>query len=312
VRTLLLRPRLLWNFLDVFENDFPQIPTHHLKSAAASISIIIPFRDRWDMTYQCLQSINFGTINQQTCDVILIDNGSTEPFTKQGMQSIVNTHKNMTIIHDHSSFNFSKLMNTGVAHCKGQIAILLNNDVIFDVKQFEAFCDLAQRLNSSHKLGALGLTLLYPDETSVQHLFIAPDVKLAGAHPGAGMTYDPRHAWYQGTRRVPAVTGAVWAVDVKNFEDIGGFDESLRTAYQDLEYCMRATHKGYEIFTAAHLKAIHLESATRKRDNPQDQLAQYWQLTSQHTHAWRYPSYLSLWSQRPLLRWFERKFPLNF
>ena len=47
------------------------------------------------------------------------------------------------------------------------------------------------------------------------------------------------------------------------FDAIGGFDEELRVAFNDVDFCLRAREKGFRIVWTPYAELIHHESATR-------------------------------------------------
>jgi hypothetical protein len=51
------------------------------------------------------------------------------------------------------------------------------------------------------------------------------------------------------------------------FEALDGFDESFAVAYNDIDYCLRASAKGYRILFTPHAELLHVESATRGSDD---------------------------------------------
>jgi GT2 family glycosyltransferase len=49
------------------------------------------------------------------------------------------------------------------------------------------------------------------------------------------------------------------------FEELGGFDEKLAVAFNDIDFCLRARHQGYDVVSTPFAELIHYESATRGR-----------------------------------------------
>jgi GT2 family glycosyltransferase len=47
------------------------------------------------------------------------------------------------------------------------------------------------------------------------------------------------------------------------FEAVGGFDEELKVAFNDVDFCMRVREKGYRIGWTPYAELNHYESATR-------------------------------------------------
>jgi GT2 family glycosyltransferase len=52
------------------------------------------------------------------------------------------------------------------------------------------------------------------------------------------------------------------------FTEVGGFDEQIPVAFNDVDLCLRVRERGYLIVYTPYAKLYHLESATRKKLHP--------------------------------------------
>nr|MCU0762429.1 glycosyltransferase [Hydrogenophaga sp.] len=69
-----------------------------------------------------------------------------------------------------------------------------------------------------------------------------------------------------------AVTGACMVVRRNVFDELGGFDEALGVAYNDVDFCLRARKAGYRNVWTPHAEMIHHESISRGfEDSPEKQ-----------------------------------------
>ena len=98
------------------------------------ISIIIPFRDRAELTQTCVESIKKYGSDKIKHEIILIDNGSTETETLSWIKSIT-AQKNISSIRINEPFNFSRLNNKARSQCQGNYLLFLNNDIEFRSEQ---------------------------------------------------------------------------------------------------------------------------------------------------------------------------------
>jgi GT2 family glycosyltransferase len=64
------------------------------------------------------------------------------------------------------------------------------------------------------------------------------------------------------------VTGACMMVRRRVFEEVGGFDERIRVAFNDVDLCLRIRERGYLIVYTPGATLIHHESASRKALHP--------------------------------------------
>lgn len=291
-----------------------------LRLTGIKIGVVVPFRDRWEMTLSCLKSLERQQIDRTvTLNLYLVNNGSSASETLDGLKEYKNRYSksslsSIKVLDLDIPFNFSILCNKasvladndGCSH-----VLLLNNDI-----EFQDSSTIQHMLNTmltikreGLRVGAIGCTLLYPNRI-IQHLYVAPGVKIIAAHPGKGMKFDQKQVWHAAPRQVPAVTGALMLTSVEAWLAVGGLDENLPSSGQDVDYCMKLTRKNYSILVPGRVCAIHKEGVSRgnslcRRDVQYmyDRWPELW-LGSQ--------SALSHWSEVPLLRLISKKFPWEF
>ena len=63
--------------------------------------------------------------------------------------------------------------------------------------------------------------------------------------------------------------------DRRIFEALSGFDTSLATACNDVDFCLRALEAGYLNVYTPNAQAYHLESATRGYEDTPEKLARF-------------------------------------
>jgi GT2 family glycosyltransferase len=69
-------------------------------------------------------------------------------------------------------------------------------------------------------------------------------------------------------RTVTAVTGACLMVKRALWEEMHGFDETLRVAFNDVDFCLRLVRVGYRNVYTPLAELTHKESSTRGRRHP--------------------------------------------
>jgi GT2 family glycosyltransferase len=84
-------------------------------------------------------------------------------------------------------------------------------------------------------------------------------------HIGTGL--DPRYGLGTRTamlnRQVSSVTGAFFSIRKQLYKSLGGFDESLASAYQDVVFCNKVRSAGMNLAIYANTRVKHLEGVTR-------------------------------------------------
>ena len=290
-----------------------------------SVAAIIPFRDAWPMTLNCVESLLRQNLNRLQLTICLVDNGSCKKETEDGVEELRSQWQNrfpatdahspkLHIIRDNRPFNFSELNNSAVQFLTDpqhsptpDFLLFLNNDTLWEAP------DSLERLVSfatlSPRIGAVGCTLLYRN-SNVQHFFLAPGVKLAGAHPGKGISLNMKHAWYSDPRPVAAVTGAVLLVSVAYFQQVKGFDSALATSCQDLDLCLKLQELGFENWVLPDVYVRHFETSTRLKKNQAIEITYVSSKWGARLAMNRfYSPDLTRWSERPALSWGESAYP---
>ena len=228
-----------------------------------SISIIIPTRNGLDLLQPCLASI-LARDTAKT-EILIVDNGSDDPATLAWFEEVAERH-GVRILSDPGDFNFSRINNMAAEAATGEILCFLNNDT--EIVSGD-WLNRARTFLSLPEIGAVGARLLFPDGT-LQHFGIALGM---GAHRVAGIPHlglDGHLPGYLGKARllqeVSAVTAACLFVRRADFLAVGGFEEDLRVAYNDVDLCLKIGAKGLKILADPDITLIHKESRTRGSD----------------------------------------------
>ncbi len=225
---------------------------------AYSVGAIIPFRDQGSLTERCLGSI-LGS-RDGIDDIVLVDNGSSEPES-WALRHRWQRLKNVRLLDFPGPFNWSAINNAAAATCTSDLLLFLNNDIeAVGADWLGAMIEHAQR----PEVGAVGARLVYPDGT-LQHAGTVMGLLGAAGHLFVGM--PPGETGYfladRTVRAYSAVTAACMLVRRSVFEEMGGFDENLAVAYNDVDFCLRLGEAGYRVLYTPHAELIHRESITR-------------------------------------------------
>jgi GT2 family glycosyltransferase len=222
------------------------------------VSIVVPFRDEADLLAACVASVE-RTAGWEPRELVLVDNRSWQPETLALERRLRGAGR--TLLAYDAEFNWSALNNWAAARSGGELLLFLNDDVEgLSSGWLAAMVEHALRA----EVGAVGARLLYPGG-GVQHAGV-----FLGARGGAGHAF--RHcpvgsAGYLGLAKVvrnwSAVTGACLLTSRAVFEEVGGFDERLPLAFNDVDYCLRLRDRGYRIVYTPFAELWHDESLTR-------------------------------------------------
>lgn len=228
-------------------------------TGSPQVSIIIPFRDGGTLLHRCVESIE-ETAGYENWNVLLVDNDSREPETAALLRQLTRRER-YSVLRDDQAFNWSRINNDAVRHVDGEFVLFLNNDIEGRSNGWlSSLVEHAQR----PEVGAASGRLLYPDGT-IQHAGLI--IGMGGVAGHAFRYCPPEYPGYFGmsvvTRNYSAVTGACMMVRRSVFEQVGGFDEELGVAYNDVDFCLRLREAGYLIVYTPYAELVHYESVTR-------------------------------------------------
>ena len=229
------------------------------------VSILIPTRDRADLLKLCVTSI-IEHSSYSNYEIIIIDNGSVEAATLHLFEDLPKDR--VRILRNDAPFNFSALNNHGACMANGELLCLMNNDIEILTR------DWLQEMTSFAMLpevGAVGARLWYPDGR-LQHGGVILGLGGVAGHchnhfPRGVPGYFGRMVLHQ---NFSAVTAACLVIRKAVFEAVGGLDESLTVAFNDVDFCLRVIEAGYRNVWTPYAEMKHHESASRGYENTLD------------------------------------------
>jgi O-antigen biosynthesis protein len=237
------------------------------------VSIIVPTRDHGDDVERCLRSV-FERSSWHDFEVVLLDNGSTDPDSLRVFGAWLEREpERVRLVRDDRPFNFSALNNRAAAEARGKYLLFLNNDTeVVTPDWIEAMLEQAQR----PPIGAVGAKLLYRDDT-IQHAGVVIGLGGVAGHSHKHYPADAPGYFYtlQSVTNYSAVTAACMMMRRAVFEELGGFDESLAIAFNDVDLCLRARAAGYRSVYLPHVVLYHYESKSRGYEDTPEKMERF-------------------------------------
>ena len=236
------------------------------------VSLIVPSTCRVPHVADCLRAVLSRTAYTAFEVIVVVagplplDRGQRAVLTRLGTDRRV---RPMTLQADR--FNYASANNAAVHQAEGTFVCLLNDDVA--PLQPGWLAAMVGHL-ADPQVGIVGARLLYPDR-SVQHagIILRPDG--TGEHAHRCLTRNA--PGYAGRARlsqeVSAVTGACLLTRRDLYDRLGGLDESFASAFNDIDFCLRARAAGWGVVLAAEAELIHHESLTYDRHYAADEQA---------------------------------------
>lgn len=243
---------------------------HPVPSPAPLVSIIVPTRDKVDILKACVESIQHGT-DYAAWEVLILDNDSREPETLDWFTHIAQDAR-IRVLPWPGPFNYSAINNFAVQHVRGDVVVLLNNDIEVISRDW-----LTEMVGHAlrREVGAVGAKLLYPNGM-VQHAGVVLGIGgVAGhVHRYLGGT-EPGYCFRAlATQNYSVVTAACLAVRKSVFEEVGGLDAvNLKVAFNDVDFCLKLLKAGYRNVFTPHALLYHHESLSRGHDDTPEKKA---------------------------------------
>jgi GT2 family glycosyltransferase len=205
---------------------------------ARKVGVVIASWNSASLLPACLDSL---AGQGEDLELLVVDNGSTD-----GTPDLLRARGVEHILLDRNT-GFSAAMNLGVSRTAAEAVLALNADTVLEPR---AVARLAAALAAEPRRGGvqprhLQLEEAVPGDPEVARLYSAGQALTADGRAfelGAGEEQD------EGTRRpreVFGVCGAACLLRREMFEELGGYDESYFSFYEDVDLNMRARVWGW-------------------------------------------------------------------
>jgi GT2 family glycosyltransferase len=225
------------------------------------VSILVPTRLYGSTTARCLASVLKETTYKNFELLILVRAEHMRAARSNSNFATLFADSRVRFIdHEEVSFNFSRVNNLGARAARGCLLCFINDDVEVISK------DWLDRLTARVTLNGVGATgpMLYYLSDAIQHAGV-----LLGVGGIADHAFKKRRRGHSGSfgrgaleQDYSAVTAACMLVRRNVFEDVGGFDEALPVAFNDVDLCIRIRRTGARILWTPSVEMYHHESLT--------------------------------------------------
>lgn len=197
--------------------------------ASNKISFVIPSYNKWGLLHQLLFDIY--QFNRDVFEVLVINNGSTDLEYFQGLEWWRNSKMlPIHVLELEENIGFLRACNAGVRASKGNMVILVSNDVRITE-------------NITNKI----------TETLTKSKSII-----------GGKYYLQSTGWNDfGDKMFPYLEGWLLAFTREAWNELGGFDEIFApNDYEDIDFSTKALAMGYSLVELGSPKVSHLGAKT--------------------------------------------------
>lgn len=235
------------------------------------VSVLIPNKDQKDTLKKCLDSV-FEKTTYQNYEIIIIENNSTEPETFAYYKEL-QKRSNVKVITWKEGFNYSAINNFGEREASGEYLLFLNNDVeVINPRWMEEMLGNCQR----PEVGITGAKLYYPDDT-IQHAGTIIGIGGIAGHAFLNMPRSRTGYLHKASiqMNLSAVTAACMMMKRSVFEQLGGFEEKLTVAFNDVDLCLRTVQEGYLVVYNPKVELYHYESKSRGSEDNEEKVRRF-------------------------------------
>ncbi len=246
----------------VFGKREPQIRP---KSVGDGISVIIPFRDKVDLTLKAVASIASQTV-ETWIEIILVNNQS-QPIEldrlRCGLDLIGRAGLQARVIDYPRPFNHSRQCNLGARVASGETLVFLNNDATLESP---TALDVMARWAGVPGVATVGARIVGPTgELQCAGLTVRQHL---GCEYNSPIEESRNPLFSTGLREVVGNSFACAAMRRRRFLDLGGLDEvCFPIGYNDVEFCLRAVHRGYRHLLTGWVSVVHMPGRSRGRSD---------------------------------------------
>jgi GT2 family glycosyltransferase len=245
---------------------------YHLEPRLTSeplVSIVIPTGGTTrEVRYQevvlvehCVQSI-LTTSTYKNFEIVVVVDSHVPAETRAALAAIGGAR--LRLVEFEAPFNFSAKINRGAVRSKGELLLILNDDMeVITPNWIERLVMYAQR----PEIGAVGGKLLWQDGR-LQHAGILFE---NGGYPGH-VYYGFTGGWSGYSNNVLvaqnflALTGACLMTRRDAFDEVGGFSLDFPLNYNDMDYCLKLVGSGRRNVYDPDTVLYHFESSSRSTD----------------------------------------------
>lgn len=181
--------------------------------------------------------------------VIVVDQGST-PENLARLAGAVAGRSDATLVSLAGNFGVAAGRNHGAALGHGRVIVGLDNDAAFDTA--DTLTSAVAALDAAPAVGAIGFRILV-DRTGADDLLSwgYPKALL----PRAGEIFD-----------ATTFVGAGHAIRRAAWDEAGGYDEALFFCWEELDFCLRAVARGWQVRYHGDIAVRHKVCPERRLD----------------------------------------------
>jgi len=237
-----------------------------LPSPAPKVTVIIPTALKLEFVQACMGSVLRDTTYPNVEFIVATDRSRVlTAAQRRFLDELKADARVRLLINDELPFNYSRTNNRAVAQSDAAIICFLNDDVELITR------DWLEKLVArvlQEGVGAVGAMLYYPTGT-IQHAGVILGMGGVAGHPFLNLPRGKKGYFGRAIleQDLSCVTAACMVARRAAFDGVGGFNEDLAIAFNDVDLCMRLRQKGWRIIWTPAVEMYHHESMSVGKHN---------------------------------------------
>ncbi len=241
------------------------------------VSVIIPNKDHPELLAACVGSI-WQKTSYADYEILVVENNSEDAATFRYYEELEKQAsgqgRRLKVLRwPGRGFCYPAINNFGAAAAAGEYLILLNNDVtVISNDWMEEMLGVCSRPGT----GIVGARLYYPDDT-IQHAGIIVGIGGVAGNVFVGLKRQQSGYMHKAAlmQDLSAVTAACMMVKKSVYEELGGMEERLSVAFNDVDLCLRAREAGFLVVYDPYVEMYHHESSSRGAEDDEKKIRRF-------------------------------------
>jgi GT2 family glycosyltransferase len=227
-------------------------------------ALIVNWNTREDLA-GCLASL---VASETPLEIVVVDNASEDGSAAMAAEQF----PGITLLRMGENLGYAEGNNLAADCARGDFLLFLNPDTVVPP---DAPGRLARFLEERPEAGLAAPKLILPDGTVQASVRGMPTpAALFGASTRLDSVLPESPTWaayrlpafdYEKTQLAPQPMASAWMIRREAWADVGSFDPRFPLFFNDVDWCLRAAQKGWEIWYVSDVEVRHRHGASTRQ-----------------------------------------------